>query len=186
MARAVPEVVANYGGTGGGREHQPGGGHTGPVSFAGSGAAGVAFAQARGAAAEAKRARLRQLTVSVDHIGQGAGTELARLHTVVPPGAAGAFLLYHVDASAVLGADPENNVRVTFRGTPSDYAPLREALRQLLAPREAVVKASVQAVFGEPLELSGDDVERFAQAARDTGPTKCTVDLRTESDGDGT
>ena len=158
----------------------------GPVTFSGTGAAGAAFAQARAAAAEAQRSRLRRLKISVDHIGQGAGTELARLHTVIPAGVTGASLVYHVDASATLGDNPDNTVQVTFRGTPADYAPLRDALRQVLAPREAVVKASVEAIFGEPLEISGSDVEKFAQSARDTGPTKCAIEMRTEADGDGT
>jgi hypothetical protein len=117
--------------------------------------------------------------VSVDHIGPGAGTELTRLHTIIPASALGVSLIYDVDVTVVL-SDPSDTAVIRYHGSPSDYAPLREALKQLLAPREAALKASLHAAFDPPEELSGDTVERLAQAARDTGPTKCIITLVTE------
>jgi hypothetical protein len=151
------------------------------VSFSGSGAAGKAFVDARTAAAEAGRRTLKELTVAIDHIGPGAGTELARLHTIVPPSTLGATLIYHVDVTAVL-SNPSDEAVIHYQGSPSDYAPLREALKQLLAPRPAALKAILHVVFDPPQELSGDSVGRLAAAARDTGPTKCTITLVTEGD----
>jgi len=151
------------------------------VSFSGSGAAGKAFVDARTAAAEAGRRSLREITVIVDHIGPGAGTELTRLHTLVPASTLGVSLTYDVDVTVVL-SNPYDTAVIRYHGLPSDYAPLREALKQLLAPRQATLKASLRAEFDPPQELSGDSVGRLAQAARDTGPTKCTITLVTEGD----
>ena len=147
--------------------------------FTATGAAGKAFIDARAAAAEAGRTTLRELTVMVDHVGPGAGTELARLHTVVAPSTPGVTVTYDVDVMVVL-SDPSHNAQIRFHGSPTDYAPLREALKQLLAPRQATLKATLRAVFAEPLALSGEEVNRLAQAAGDTGPTKCTITLLTE------
>jgi hypothetical protein len=159
------------------------GGSTAPAvaasSFAGVGAAGKAFVDARTAAAEAGRKTVRELGIEVDHLGAGAGTELARLHSVVPPSTLGVKLRYEVDVAAAL-SDPSEQVRIHYEGSPTDYAPLREALKQVLAPREATLKARVHAVFNEPPALSGEDVNRLAQAANDTGPTRCTITLITE------
>ncbi len=165
------------GGSGGPRPPQPAAG----TVFSGTGAAGKAFAQARGEAVEAGRTRLRELTIEVDHVGTGAGQELARLHSVVPGSALGVTLTYTLDLKVVL-SDPAHTAEVRYSGSPSDYAPLREALRQLLATREATLKASIRGIFDEPPLLSGDEVGRLAQAAADTGPTKCQVMLVTESD----
>ncbi len=95
----------------------------------------------------------------------------------------GADLTYDVDVVITLGDGQMHTAKVSYLGTPGDYAPLREALKQLLGPRESVLRASVTAIFAEPLPLSGDVVERFAQAARDTGPTKCSITMHTESNG---
>lgn len=167
-------------GPGPGGGPRPGGGNL-ALSFSGSGAAGKAFVDARTAAAEAGRRTLKEITVAVDHIGPGAGTELTRLHTLVPASALGVSLTYDVDATVVL-SNPSDTAVVRYHGSPSDYAPLREALKQLLAPRQATLKASLHAAFDPPQELSGDSVGRLAQAARDTGPTKCTIILVTEGD----
>jgi hypothetical protein len=152
------------------------------VSFYGSGAAGKAFVDARTAAAEAGRRTLKEITVDVDHIGPGAGTELTRLHTLLPASALGVSLTYDVDVTVVLSNRSSDKAVIQYHGSPSDYAPLREALKQLLAPRQATLKASLHAAFDPPQELSGDSVGRLAQAARDTGPTKCTITLVTEGD----
>jgi hypothetical protein len=156
---------------------------TKPADFTGTGAAGSAFTQARSAAAEQQRETLRELKIEIDHTGAGGGPELLRLHSVVPATTLGADLIYIIEAIVSLGDDPTHTAKISYQGTPKDYAPLREALKQLLGPRESVVKASVVAAFADGLPLSGDAVERFAQAARDTGPTKCRISMRTESDG---
>jgi hypothetical protein len=167
-------------GSGSGEGQSPTGGGT-ANSFSGSGAAGKAFVDARTGAAEVDRTTLRGLTVVINHIGQGAGTELTRLHTIVPPSTLGVSLTYDVDVTAVL-SNPQDEAVIRYHGSPSDYAPLREALKQLLAPRQATLKASVRATFDPPQELSGDVVSRLANAARDTGPTKCTITMVTEGD----
>jgi hypothetical protein len=151
------------------------------VSFTASGAAGKAFTDARAAAAEAGRAMLRELTISIDHIGPGAGTELTRLHTVVPVSTLGVSLTYDIDVTVVL-SNPSDEAMIRYHGSPSDYAPLRDALKQLLAPRQASLKASLHAAFNPPQELSGEVVSQLTQAARDTGPTKCDITLVTEGD----
>ncbi|MDH6580303.1 hypothetical protein, partial [Kitasatospora sp. MAP5-34] len=153
-----------------------------PSVFNGTGAAGSAFAQARGAAADLQRESLRKLKIEIDHLGAGGGPELLRLHSIVPAATLGADLTYDVDVIVTLGDGPQHTAKVSYLGAPGDYAPLREALKQLLGPRESVLKAAVTAVFAVPLPLSGDAVERFAQAARDTGPTKCRISMHTESD----
>ena len=43
-------------------------------------------------------------------------------------------------------------------------------------------RSSIRGIFDEPPLLSGDEVGRLAQAAADTGPTKCQGMLVTESD----
>jgi Protein of unknown function (DUF499) len=153
----------------------------GHVTFAGSGAAGKAFVDARTSAAEAGRMELRELIVEVDHIGGGAGIELARLHTIVPASALGVRLIYDLDVTAVL-SDPSETAVVRYHGSPTDFAPLREALKHLLGPRQATLKARLHARFDTPPALSGDEVNRLVQAATDTGPTKCTVTVTTEGD----
>jgi hypothetical protein len=149
------------------------------TAFIGTGAAGKAFADARAAAADAGRNELRQLTVAVDHVGAGAGNELTRLHTVVNPSTLGVALHYDIDVTVAL-SDPNDSVQIRFHGPPGDYAPLRDALKQLLGPRQATLKTSVSAQFAEPVELSGDRASAIAQAAMDTGPTKCSVTINTE------
>jgi len=149
------------------------------ASFTAAGAAGKAFTDARAAAAEAGRSVLRELAVAVDHVGAGAGTELTRLHTVVPSNSLDASLIYDVNVTVVL-SNPSDTAVIRYHGPPGDYAPLREALKQLLAPRQATLKANLHAVFNPAPELSGETVSRMAQAARDTGPTKCTITLVTE------
>lgn len=174
--RPCPGTGAGAGPAGG-----PAAGVSGGVSFSGTGAAGKAFTDARTAAAEAGRTRLRELKVTVDHVGPGAGTELTRLHTIVPPSALSVSLTYDVDVTVVL-SNPADTAVIRYHGSPSDYAPLREALKQLLSPRQAALKASLDAAFDPPQDLSGDTVGRLAQAARDTGPSKCTIIMVTEGD----
>lgn len=150
--------------------------------FTGIGSAGKAVADARAAAAEAGQQQLHELVVSIDHLGPGAGNELTRLHTVIPPSTLSATLRYDVQLTAALSA-PDDEAQIRFAGAPADYAPLREALKQLLAPRQATLKATVRATFQPALDLSGDALGQIAQAASDTGPTKCAVTLVTEGAG---
>jgi hypothetical protein len=149
--------------------------------FVASGAAGVAFSTARAAAADAGRSSLRELVVSVEQYGAGTGSELARLHSVVPPSTLGVHLTYDLDVTVQL-SEPNESAHVEYHGNPSDFAVLREAIRQLLSTREATLTARVSAVFGPPLDLSGDEVQRLAQAAIDTGPTRCSLTMLTEDD----
>lgn len=150
-------------------------------TFEGRGAAGKAFADARSAAADAGRRQVRELHMAITHEGAGAGPELTRLHTVVPASTLGATLTYQVDVTVALSA-PNQSAAIHFLGRPSDYAPLREALKQLLAARQATLSATVQAAFDPPWALSADEVGRLAQAATDTGPSKCTITLVTEAE----
>ena len=153
----------------------------GATTFTGTGSAGKAFTDARAAAADAGRHTLAKLSVTLEHIGPNAGTELARLHTIVAASALGVTLLYDVDVTVAL-SDPAHTAAVKYHGTPADYAPLRESLKQLLAPRQATLRAGLHVVYDAPLELSGEAVAAIAQAASDTGPTKCQVLITTESD----
>ncbi|MFC6127915.1 DUF499 domain-containing protein [Mycolicibacterium llatzerense] len=148
--------------------------------FTGAGSAGKAFADARASAAEASRHDLNEISVTIDHVGPGAGTELTRLHTVVNPGTLGATLHYDVDATIAL-SDPNDSIQIRFHGSPTEYAPLREALKQLLGPRQATLKASVTAHWEGSIPLSGEAVNGIAQAATDTGPTKCAIAITTEA-----
>jgi hypothetical protein len=158
----------------GGRQPEPG------SRFEGKGAAGKAFADARAAAADAGRDTIRDLIINVDHIGLGAGIELSRLHTVVPPSTPGAELSYDVDVEVEM-CRPGDAATVRYHGGPGDFAALREALKQLLAPRSATLAATLHATFADSLPLSGDVVQRLAQAAADTGPTRCVVTIVTET-----
>jgi hypothetical protein len=164
------------GGSGGGDEPPPA-----DSVFSATGAAGKAFADARANAAEAGRTELRKLHVAVEHLGAGADGELTRLHTLVSPTTQGVTQSYDIDLVATLGNVSET-AEIHYHGSPGDYAPLREALKQLLRRHEATLHASITAIFDNPPELSGDVVGKIAQAASDTGPTKCTITLTTEVD----
>jgi len=153
----------------------------GTTTFAGAGAAGKAFTDARAAAAEAGRSTLRELSVTLEHIGPNAGTELSRLHTIVSASTLGATITYDVDVTVAL-SEPTQTATVKYHGNPTDYASLREALKQLLAPRQATLRAGLHVDYDSGLELSGEDVAKIAQAASDTGPTKCQILIATESD----
>lgn len=166
-----------------------GGGAAGPISspapgtrFTGSGAAATALREARSSAAEAGRHQVTSLTMSVQVVGRGTGTELAKLQTVVPATSAGGQLVLRVDLAADLDG-PGRSASFRFIGTPTEWAPLREAVRQLATAHEAVLTASVSATFKPALEISGDAVERMVRTATDTGPSTCSVELTTEGDG---
>lgn len=166
-----------------------GGAHASPAcptrqaaTFFGVGAAGKAFTDARASAAEAGRTTVEQLTIDIDHVGASAGTELTRLHTIVNPSSTGVAVTYDVDVTVVLNdTDPNQIATIRFHGTPADFAPLRDALKQLLAPRQATLRAAVLADFTQPIALSGEEVNKMAKSASDTGPTKCTVTITTEA-----
>jgi hypothetical protein len=147
--------------------------------FHATGAAGAAVTQARAAAADAGRHQVHRLTVTVDALGSGTGAELARLHTVVPPSTLGVTLRYQVEANVVLD-EPTHSLEVRFTGSPSEYQPLRDALKQVLGTRQATLKASLDATFDPSLDLSGDGMGQIVQRAVDTGPPRCTVVLTTE------
>lgn len=152
-----------------------------PRHFTASGSAAGALTDARKAATDGGRAMLVELAGRIERTGTDAGKDLARLYSVVGPTTSGTRLTYDVviemdsSASCVLS--------LHYRGTPGDYAPLREAIRQALASRTAVVQARFEAVFDPPWELSGDLVGRLMQAAADTGPASpCDIEITTEGE----
>lgn len=150
-------------------------------SFRGDGTAGKAFKDARAAAAEAGRDTVSGVTITVHHVGAAAGTELTRLYTVVNPSSLGVAVTYDINLTAQLNPDDASHTAVIqFHGTPAEYTPLRDSIKQLLAPLEATLHATVTAIFDPPLQLSGEGIQRYAKAAEDTGPTKCTISLITE------
>jgi len=171
-------------------DEAPGSG-TGPIakpkplpaasSFSGTGQAGPAFAAARATAAAAGRNCLVSLDVRIDHLGAGAGAEVARLHSLVPGAMPGEpKVIYDLEVSVALSS-PEDSATVAFHGSPGDYGPLRDAVKNLLGPREATLKAGLRVDFADPPDLSGDAVEQLARAASDTGPSKCVITLVTEN-----
>jgi hypothetical protein len=123
---------------------------------------------------------VRALALSIDELGSGTGTQLAKLLSVLPPSTPSATLTYTIVVGVAL-ADPTHRLELSFLGAPLDYQPLRPGIDHVLAQREASVKASVLATFAEPLELSGQAVDDLLSRARDTGPAKCQVILSTEA-----
>jgi hypothetical protein len=101
---------------------------------------------------------------------------------VVPPSTLGVNLRYQIEANVVLD-EPAHSLEIRFTGSPAEYQPLRDALKQVLGTRQATLKASLDARFEPSLDLSGDNMGQLARRAVDTGPSKCTVVLTTE---DGT
>ncbi len=151
-------------------------------TFTGEGSAAAAFAQARQAGLDAGRTALEVLAIRVGHVGDAAGTELQKLLSVVPPSEPGVELRYEVRVETAF--EPGERLTVDFAGKPSDFAHVRDGLRQAIAGREATLDATLTASFGEPPALDGDAVARIAQRAADTGPARCTVTITTEA-GDG-
>lgn len=152
-----------------------------PRHFTASGSAAGALTDARKAATDSGRVMLVELTGGIERTGTDAGKDLARLYSVVGPTTSGVRLTYDV----AIEMDPSAScvLSLHYRGTPGDYAPLREAIRQALSSRSAVVQARFEAVFDPPWELSGDLVGRLVQAAADTGPAApCDIEITTEGD----
>ncbi|WP_138732028.1 DUF499 domain-containing protein [Modestobacter excelsi] len=148
------------------------------TQFDGSGAAGPALVNARQAAVDAGRTHVRAVRVHVASLGDGAGKELQRLLTVAAGAGSTAQTTYDITARVDLDA-AEHEVNIDFRGSPAEYAPLREALRSLLG-RPADLKAAIDVTWPAPVELQGDDVAGVVAAAQSTGPTRCDVRLTTE------
>jgi hypothetical protein len=165
------------GSPGGGGGPTPG---AGPATFPASGKADVAIASARQAAVDAGRAELREFRVAIDELSKEAGTQLAKLLTVVPAGQQGATVSYAISVNLDFGEG--NSLRFEFHGLPTDYAPLKSGLDHSLRQHDASVKASLAARFDPPLPLSGQEVEDLVGRARDTGPAKCSITVSTEAD----
>lgn len=165
--------------SGGDGDSGGGGGTTSPAAtdFRATGAAGPALVSARQSAVDAGRTRATRVRVDVSTIGEGAGKELQRLLTVAG-GAPGARIRYALTARVELD-DPEDEVSIEFRGTPSEYVPLREPLRTLLA-RKASLNATVDVAWPNAVEIQGPEFGAVVDAAQSTGPTKCDVRLVTE------
>ncbi len=164
-------------GMGGGAGGAGGGGAPAATQFVGTGAAGPALVNARKAAAEAGRTHVAGLHIAVAVLGDGAGKELQRLLTLAPGAGPAASTVYHITARVQLD-NPEHEVNILFRGTTSDYAPLREPLRTLLN-RPADFKATADVAWPHPVELQGTEVAGIVSAAQSTGPTKCDVRITT-------
>ena len=123
---------------------------------------------------------LIELRITVEELGAGAPTQLAKLHSVVPATQTGAALRYDVDLAATLDV-PQDTFSVVFHGPPAKYQPLREAARQAVGEREASLRATLTSTFDPALPLSGQEVADLQQHATDTGPAKCTVTIVTET-----
>ncbi len=158
---------------GGGGDGQPAN-----TQFDGAGAAGPAMVSARQSAVDAGRTHVRVVRVHVASLGDGAGKELQRLLTVAAGAGITAQITYDITARVDLDT-AEHEVNIHFRGSPAEYAPLREPLRTLLG-RPADLKAAIEVTWPAPVELQGDDVAGVVAAAQSTGPTKCDVRLTTE------
>lgn len=149
------------------------------AQFANEGKADVAVVAARQAASDAGRTRVRQISLSIDELGVGTGTQLAKLLSVLPPSTPGAVVTYAIQAGVALAA-PGHRFEATFVGLPVDYQPLRPGLDHVLGQHEATVKASVTAAFADPLDLGGQELDDIRRRAQDTGPAKCQVTITTE------
>lgn len=144
------------------------------AQFEGFGKADVAVQAARQGAVDAGTDVVARVLVSIDEIGSGTGTQLAKLLTIVPSSTPGATVRYEISVTAQLGA-PTDVARVEFSGSPAEYQPLKSGVDNVLRAHDAVVKATVDARFDRPLEVSGQAVEELLGRARDTGPAKCSV-----------
>lgn len=149
------------------------------AQFAQEGKADVAVVAARQAASDAGRTRVREISLSIDELGAGTGTQLAKLLSVLPPSTRGAVVTYAIQAGVALAA-PGHRFEATFVGPPADYQPLRPGVDHVLGQHEATVKASVTAAFADPLDLGGQEIDDIRRRAQDTGPAKCQVTLITE------
>lgn len=149
------------------------------AQFAKEGKADVAVVAARQAASDAGRTRVREISLSIDELGAGTGTHLAKLLSVLPPSTPGAVITYAIQAGVALAA-PSHRFEATFLGPPADYQPLRPGLDHVLGQHEATVKASVTATFADPLDVGGHELDEIRRRAQDTGPAKCQVTLTTE------
>jgi len=149
------------------------------ADFAKEGKADVAVVAARQEAADAGRTRVREVRLSIDELGPGTGTQLAKLLSVLPASTTGATIIYAIQVGVALD-DPAHRLEATFVGPPSDYQPLRPGLDHMLGQHEATVKATVTATFAIPLDLSGQGFEEIRRRAQDTGPARCQVTITTE------
>lgn len=150
-------------------------------TFSKDGKADVALVAARQAAADAARTRVLQVRLSIDELGSGTGTQLAKLLSVVPPSTPGVTVIYALQVGVAL-ADPAHRMEISFLGLPADYQPLRTGLDHVLGQHEATTKATLTATFATPLELLGQEFEEIRQRAQDTGPAKCQVTITTEAE----
>lgn len=148
------------------------------TEFTGTGAAGPALVRARQSAADAGRTRITRLHIAVNHLGAGADKELQRLLTVAQAATPNTSSSYSVNAQVQLD-NPEDEISIQFRGPAANYTPLREALRTVLG-RPAVLKASIDTTWAEPIDLEGEAFAAVTNAAQATGPSVCEVRLSTE------
>lgn len=152
---------------------------TAGADFVKDGKADVAVVAARQAAADAGRTRVSEVRLSIDELGAGTGTQLAKLLSVLPASTPGATLTYSIQVGVAM-PDPAHRLEATFVGPPAEFQPIRSGLDHVLNQHEATVKATVTASFAVPLNLSGQEFEEIRQRAQDTGPAKCRVTITTE------
>jgi hypothetical protein len=148
--------------------------------FETQGKSDVAIQAARQKAADAGKATVRELHLSIDELGKGTGAELAKLFSVVPTTTSGTTLIYDVRIGATLG-DAAHQLQITFVGPPQEFQSLRSALDHVLRQHEATVKVTVAATFEPVIELSGEAFANLQRRAADTGPSKATVSIITEA-----
>ncbi len=149
--------------------------------FDAQGSAAVALSAAKQAAVDAGRNGLTRLHVTID-VSEGAGQQLARLHAMLPPGTAGAGILYELSANVELST-PQRRLAVDFVGSPDEYQAMKSAISQILSAKPAVLRASLVIEFDPPIALDGQEFEDLKRRAQDTGPAYCRLELATE---DGT
>ncbi|MGH9157993.1 MAG: DUF499 domain-containing protein, partial [Acidimicrobiales bacterium] len=101
------------------------------TAFAKEGKAEVAVVAARQAAADAGRTHVGAVELSIDELGAGTGTQLAKLLSVLPASTPGATITYAVQVGVAF-ADPARRFEATFAGSPVDYQPLRAGIEHTL------------------------------------------------------
>jgi hypothetical protein len=150
-----------------------------------SGSMQHALDQTLKAAAEKNNALVAGLRVRIDQQGKEAGIELGRLITCLtsppPPGAD-----VHINVRVVVDlAGDDDAVKVEFSGSQTEWQPLRQAVHTLTTGRSAVVGASVVARFQTPISYDDQVLADVVAQAQNIGPSKATVRLELESDGQG-
>jgi hypothetical protein len=148
-----------------------------PIEFVCRGAAAVAIHDALLQAADRHADSITSIRISIDEPGDNPRGALARLLSVVPPSTSRAELRYQVDLDADLGQPGTDRLTVRFIGPARAYEPVKAGLDEVLRTQQAVVRASVTARFEPPISLASQQIQSITQAATDSGPADCTVNI---------